>query len=116
MRRLLALFMLVLLPLLSSWSAASAYCGDESADRARHLGHHVDKHHGDDRSDSSDGQGAAASDADCDHCHSPGATLASLVNCAQLAVAPELPNRWIDVALRAPPPSLPERPKWARLA
>ena len=115
MRRWLALFLLVLLPLLSSWSVASAYCGDESGARAQHLGHHVDKHHGDGQGVSPDNQSANAADADCDHCHSPGATPLNPERAAQLA-APGLPMRWREVVLRAPPTSLPERPKWTRLA
>ena len=111
MRRWLALFLLVLLPLLSTWSVASAYCGDESDAAAQHLGHHVDAHHEGEQADAD----ATAASADCDHCHSPGATLTSQVDAAQTA-APQTPARWTDVALRAPPTALPERPNWARLA
>lgn len=108
MRRWLALFLLVLMPLLSTWSVASAYCGDEdSGGRSQHLSHHVDGHHGD--------KAAGSVDADCDHCHSPGATLLSLQG-SDRAATPDLQPRWTDVALRAPPVALPERPKWSRLA
>ena len=72
MRRWLSLFMLVLLPLLSSWSVAAAYCGDEPVDRPAHVGHHVDAHHDDSVKTA---RTAGASDAHCDHCHSPGAML-----------------------------------------
>lgn len=112
MRRWLALFLLILLPLLSAWSVASAYCGGESDARAQHLGHHVDTHHEDGQRGSA---GGTATSADCDHCHSPGATMSSFGNATRL-IAPQAPVRWTDVALRAPPVALPERPNWARLA
>lgn len=115
MRRWLALFLLVLLSLLSTWSLASAYCGDESAAAAQHLGHHVDAHHDGDAAEAPSGAADTAASADCDHCHSPGVTPMSHGNGAQLA-APHPPARWTDVALRVPPVSLPERPNWARLA
>ena len=111
MRRWLALFLLVLLPLLSTWSVASAYCGDESAAAAKHFGHHVDAHHEGDQAQPAD----TAAAGDCDHCHSPGATLTCQVGGAQ-AAAHQVPARWAEVALRAPPTALPERPNWARLA
>lgn len=107
MRRWLALFLLVLLPLLSGWSAASGYAGNLSDTHAEHRVHHDDSPHGDAPS--------TAAHADCDHCHSPGVTHLSLRSSAQ-PVARKLHTLWTDVALRAPPMSLPERPKWARLA
>ncbi len=112
MRRWLALFLLVLMPLLSTWSVASAYCGEEESNgrSQQHLSHHVDGHHGDKAATA-----VSVDAADCDHCHSPGATLLSLHDSAR-AAAPDLQPRWTDVALRAPPVALPERPKWARLA
>ncbi|WP_444815097.1 DUF2946 family protein [Variovorax brevis] len=75
MGRLLALLMRVVPPLLSSWSVASAHCGDESPARSTHPGHHVDQHRDDRQGAASDDQGTASSEAHCDHCHSPGATL-----------------------------------------
>ncbi|RYF67748.1 MAG: hypothetical protein EOO22_18900 [Comamonadaceae bacterium] len=100
--------LLVLMPLLSTWSIASAYCGEEeSGGRSQHLSHHVDKHHGDET--------AGSTDADCDHCHSPGATLLSF-SCSAQCVVPDRQPQWTDVALSAPPVALPERPKWVHLA
>lgn len=114
MRRWLALFLLVLLPLLSTWSAAAPYCNDESGARAQHLGHHADKHH-DDGQDGSQPPANNASDADCDHCHSPGAMLVTIEQAAPLSAVAD-PTRHVEIALRAPPLALPERPNWARLA
>ncbi|WP_213954083.1 hypothetical protein [Variovorax sp. dw_954] len=111
MRRWLSLFMLVLLPLLSSWSAAAAYCGDEPIERPAHVAHHVDAHHDDDQG----GSNAGASEAHCDHCHSPGAMLLLVVSDGHRAGAGQ-PAPWSRAALRAPPASPPDRPKWARLA
>ena len=111
MRRWLALFLLVLLPLLSGWSAASAYGGDLADAHSEHAVHHGDPQHG----DSADNARTAPSHGDCDHCHTPGVTRLNL-RPGMPAPAPDARAPWIDVALRAPPPSPPERPKWARLA
>lgn len=115
MRRWLSLFLLVLLPILSSWSVAAAYCVDEPAAHAAHIGHHVDAHHNDSPGDSPDDLSAGAADADCDHCHSPGATLMSL-GTGEPQADKSRPPHGADIALRAPPVFTPERPKWARLA
>lgn len=112
MRRWLSLLLLVFMPLLSSWSVASAYCGDEPAGRTQHLGHHVDRHHDATPDASHDGQLAAA---DCDHCHSPGATLLQGGEVTPGA-APSARACCREVALRAPPVSLPDRPQWVRFA
>jgi hypothetical protein len=45
MRRLIAVFMLALLPFQFSWSAVAAYCMHESSTaQSQHLGHHEHKH------------------------------------------------------------------------
>ena len=114
MRRVLALLMLVLLPLLSSWSVASAYCADGSPARSTHLGHHVDGPH--DPVDGGTGDaGNVAADAHCDHCHSPGATIIAHAKPSPPQV-PGKPAAHEAIAVRTPPPSLPERPNWAPLA
>lgn len=50
MRRWLAVFLLILLPLQLSWAVAATYCGHEADPAARHVGHHEHRHEGDDRS------------------------------------------------------------------
>ncbi|MEJ8850211.1 hypothetical protein [Variovorax rhizosphaerae] len=47
MRRLLLVFLMLLMPLQSVWSAAASVCAHEQVNAAtRHFGHH-DPHHGD---------------------------------------------------------------------
>lgn len=49
MRRLIAIFLLVLLPLQSVWAAMEPYCLHESDQRqSHHFGHHEHQHHADD--------------------------------------------------------------------
>lgn len=115
MRRWLALFLLVLLPLLSGWSAASAYGGDLADTHSEHRVHHDDSHLTDGKQGATGDAPSNVPHADCDHCHNPGVTRLNLRSGTQ-AQAPTVRAPWTDVALRAPPASLPERPKWARLA
>lgn len=44
MRRLIAVLLLALVSLQSSWAVAAAYCGHETSRDAAHFGHHVDGH------------------------------------------------------------------------
>jgi hypothetical protein len=44
MRRWLAVFLLVLLPLQFSWAAAASYCQHEQDARTQHVGHHEHQH------------------------------------------------------------------------
>ncbi|MGH6648773.1 DUF2946 family protein [Aquabacterium sp.] len=48
MRRWIALFLLMLLPLQAIWAAAEPYCQHEHGAAAHHVGHHVHDHHDDD--------------------------------------------------------------------
>ncbi|MCW7539713.1 hypothetical protein OOT46_17890 [Aquabacterium sp. A7-Y] len=73
MRRWLAIFLWVLLPLQFSWAAAAAYCGHESGTAAHHFGHHEHAHHA---AESPQGDGGMESaklfgidDVDCACCH-----------------------------------------------
>ena len=48
MRRLIAIFLLVLLPFQAVWAAVEPYCLHESAQtQSQHLGHHEHQHHAD---------------------------------------------------------------------
>lgn len=48
MRRWIAIFLLVLMPLQAVWAAAVPYCQHEgTSSQARHLGHHQHQAHGD---------------------------------------------------------------------
>ena len=74
MRRLIALFLLVLLPLQAVWAAVEPYCLHESSQvDAHHLGHHEHEHqhHADASSDHPDGdaQDDSPASAMLDHDH-----------------------------------------------
>ncbi len=108
MRRWLSLLLLVLVPLLSSWSAVAAYCEHAPDAQVRHFGHHPHQH-----ADEDGNAGNAASD--CDHCHSPGATFVFAGTAPQIAQDGRPPVH-ANGPLRLRPPAPPERPKWAGLA
>lgn len=79
MRRLFALFLLLLMPFQFGWAAVAAYCGHESTPTACYFGHH-DHQHRDGGSTASATQLPAGSadqieaslvslDSDCSQCH-----------------------------------------------
>ncbi|MBY4594352.1 hypothetical protein K3217_02195 [bacterium BD-1] len=75
MRRLIAIFMLALLPFQFSWSAVAAYCMHESATtQTQHVGHHEHKHEAESVVGQADksGQNADQFDVDCWVCHGAG--------------------------------------------
>lgn len=109
MRRWLSLLLLFVVPLLSSWSAVAAYCEHTPDAQVRHFGHHPHQH----ADEAGDNAGSAASD--CDHCHSPGATLVF----APMALSRDdngRPAPHVSGPLRLRPPTPLERPKWVGLA
>ena len=117
MRRWLAVFLLICLPLQFCWAAAGVYCQHESGAAADHFGHHEHQHHqakGD--PDQPDPSVTGGVDPDCSACHA---------GCASaLFGAIEMPVMVVsdqgDFAFGVPPPSAlferPERPKWQCLA
>jgi hypothetical protein len=44
MRRLIAVFLMIVLPLQLSWAVAATYCQDEQDPGDQHFGHHVHSH------------------------------------------------------------------------
>lgn len=129
MRRLLLVFLLVLMPMQMLWSAAANYCQHEtphsdshsSVSRSAHFGHHLHLHspsHEDIGSAHGMGGGihATAPDLDCHTCHSSSTAL--FAPSATLPVlAPHAPSMlWVALALPAPDLPRPERPNWYRLA
>jgi len=42
MKRAIAIFLLLILPLQVTFAVAAEYCGVEKSDRGQHFGHHVD--------------------------------------------------------------------------
>lgn len=72
MRRLIAIFLLALLPLQAVWAAVEPYCLHESSEsKSSHLGHHTHQHHADADNDhhSSGDDDAGKTSAMSDHDH-----------------------------------------------
>lgn len=113
MHRLLAIFLLVFLPLQAVWAAAAPYCGHEETVQATHVGHHAHDHE-DSQLDLDDG-GLTGDHADCDACQGGANAMVSLPQVAPPSAA-RTHARALHGALPAAPPSIPDRPDWARLA
>jgi hypothetical protein len=114
MRRRIAILLLMLLPFQFCWSAVVSYCQHESGDAAMHLGHHFHVH----KSLSKAGKGTAALsglDSDCPTCvlHADGPSLPPDMPSVAPTGASLAPVSPVVLAALSPPPSLPERPKWA---
>lgn len=125
MRRLLAIFLLILLPLQAAWVAAAPYCGHEPSAAVEHIGHHQHEHEAHDSSDvapaiadSGVPQDMLAGwvDLDCHSCHGFGNAM--VLEPGNLGVAPGQPRYPQGIALQSlqPPLSRPERPQWQPLA
>lgn len=66
MRRVIAIFVLLILPLQVAFAAAAEYCEIGKADSGRHFGHHA--HEADASTDDSPSPKGAAG-LDCEFCH-----------------------------------------------
>ncbi|CAM3601221.1 cation efflux protein, CzcI family [Paracidovorax anthurii] len=115
MRRWLLIFLLTVLPLQFTWAEAAGYCAHEPTAASQHFGHHVHQHDGS-AGASHDASFSGDADQDCGACHA---------GCAIALIARSLPGAQVIRAEHvpqaqgmplAPPPALPERPNWPRLA
>ncbi len=116
MKRLVLLFLLVLLPLQTSWAAVSGYCQHEQDERqSQHLGHHDHKHHN--ISGQQDAQPENPSqDNDCGVCHMSGGT-AIPVGAQMLPVQLDSAVFFaLDLRLPFVAPEAPDRPNWQPFA
>ena len=119
MRKLVAILLLSLLSLQTSWAAVAGYCQHEQGASARHLGHH-DHQHQTHKAETANPihktalPGAMAADADCGLCQAGFLTA--------LMIDPVLPVASFNVGGLAEPVSLrpssapldlPERPNWS---
>jgi hypothetical protein len=118
MRRLIALFLLLVLTLQAPWAVAAAYCQHESAPEAHHFGHHEHVHAQAQAADatlqgSADAEAAdSAADLDCPACHACCAAL-SLHSPGVAPVSTGSQPPGLDQRLLpAPPPTPLERPDW----
>ncbi|MGF6273203.1 hypothetical protein ABIB38_001561 [Massilia sp. UYP11] len=81
MRRLILIFLLLMMPLQAAWAAGAPYCSHD--EQTMHPGHHVHKHPPSSSQDQDDGAPDAHCD-DCDACHHLSAS-------AVLSAQPNLP-------------------------
>jgi hypothetical protein len=117
MKRYLAIFLLVLLPLQFSWAAIASYCEHETAVAAEHLGHHTHDHGSADHQESSKKTAQSAGmDHDCATCHlGCAAALVSDLNTTTLATDNVHPLL-LQVIVSQLSRERPERPQWPVLA
>jgi hypothetical protein len=123
MRRWLAILLLVLLPLQSTWAAVGSHCTHAAAEAVDHGGHHghADASHADqgvapEQPAPPDGASCLLPGMDCGHCHGH---CAGMLLAASSVIGPAHGNA-PAAALTAPGaehlPAQPERPQWAGLA
>jgi hypothetical protein len=116
MRRLIALFLLLVLTLQAPWAAAAAYCQHESAPAAQHFGHHEHAHAQAADATLQGGVDAEAADSapdlDCPSCHACCAALSLHGPGVTLVATGSAPPGLAQRLLPAPPPTPLERPDW----
>jgi hypothetical protein len=110
MRKLVAILLLSLISLQTSWAAAAGYCQHEHGVSATHFGHHEHKH----ESPKAVQSGVTFADADCSVCQAGFLAALMIQSGAAVAVLAFIePADAIDLRLAAPPLDLPERPNWS---
>ena len=115
MKRLVLMFLMLMLPLQFSWAGVSAYCQHETSAAAQHVGHH-DHQHQKSSDTGDDGSTPGKAHADCGYCHlahrcaAVAAVSMPAFVCDGMAIdpQPEIPLSYF--------PDGPERPKWLRFA
>ena len=125
MRRIVAVFLLMLFSLQSLWVAAAPYCQHEETTGLSHVGHHTHDHHGH-ATDESHGSGkdtgsapdqsSALEHADCHVFHAGCSPLSEVGFNFQKRPSSEQLGIEHEKALPSPLPARPERPKWPSLA
>jgi hypothetical protein len=123
MRRWLTLLLLVLLPLQFTWGAAAAYCGHETSQTTRHIGHHVHAH-GDGAQqaqakkpdpaglDAEKAKTKFALDEDCGVCHLSAVKPVSTAGMALMDPAAQVMDLGPGNRFSTRAPDHPERPNW----
>ena len=124
MRRWLSLLLLVLLPLQFTWGAAAAYCGHETSQAARHIGHHVHAHGDATQQAQAKKPGVGSQDAektqagklsvddDCNVCHLSAVKPVSTVGMALMDPAAQVMDLGPGNRFSTRAPDHPERPNW----
>ena len=120
MRRWLALFLLILMPLQLSWGAVAPYCQHESSSAARHFGHHAHPH-GDALKQLQGKKPAAAEkaklgslspDPDCSYCHLNVVKPVATFVLPPVAQGAQTLSEDVEQIFSTRAPDHPERPNW----
>jgi len=118
MRRLLLVFLAILLPIQFAWAGAAAYCAHEDGNQPVsatrwHIGHHAHGHGSADARQDTAKPAKALPDADCAACHFPGshgviaqAILPGSHHFATLRYPPR------EAGFGSIPARVPDRPQW----
>ena len=113
MKRLLLIFLLVVLPFQMSWAAVTGYCQHEEGKAAQHFGHHEHKHHASSENQSSKSK-FGMNDTDCGYHH---LSCANLISTHQSQTIFSNPSTPVEVQLHFYRSHIPEglaRPDWRR--
>ena len=114
MRRLLLVFLMVVLPLQWAWASAASVCAHEELSTRAHFGHHEHEHKkAADVADPMDGgeSGSLSTHPDCGVCHGmtsgvvPASEAAPTVWAGRMYFLPyasAVPDRSVDTLLRPP--------------
>lgn len=118
MRRLVTIFLLVLMPMQLTWAALSVYCPHETGSPARQVDAHDHQHQADaDQEDRSDPHATGNVNADSGSCHA--GHITALFGSGRLPAVSVSSETYTAYQIQVPSPphlSLPERPNWAGLA
>jgi hypothetical protein len=112
-RRIIALFLLALLPVHFAGSAVASYCQHEQGKAAQHVGHHEHEH--DAAAEPQPESSSAGQHADCCICHAGCVAVTSPPLALGLSFG-VVPARSGAFAVLPAPASGLERPNWSRLA
>jgi hypothetical protein len=125
MRRVAAIFLLMLFSLQSVWVAAAPYCQHEETTGLAHVGHHSHDHHrhaageadsaGKDTASSQD-QSSSLEHADCHVFHAGCSPLSEVGFNFQRRPSSDQLRIEAEKALPSPLSARPERPQWPSLA
>lgn len=116
MRRLLTVFLCLILTAQFSWAAAANYCAHESgAQRSAHFGHHSDSHLHAEQAKKAGLKGLSFSaDLDHGHCHLPPVLVAEAAGPRPVLDAQPAPQGPVPGRRESHVPDGPERPNWRR--
>ncbi len=113
MRKWLAIFLLMMIPLQFTWAATSAYCQHEKGVAIQHVGHHGHQHQklSSERS-VADQAKPSGLDLDCGTCHAGCSfVVTSVLSNSVLTTSTEIEAN-TERLRTSPPLKVPDRPKW----